>query len=426
MPDPTEPPFENRGNFDPDQHIDEDHDFFWGANPLVSTIKTFQRWLYLPDPTPVYAVLGTIAANRLAGGDPIWLGVIGPPSCAKTEILNSLSHLADVWPVATLSSVGALLSGTKASEKVKGAKGGLLREIGDFGILVLKDFSSILGMRTETRAEILAAFREIFDGAWTRHFGVDGGKTAMWTGKLGLVFACTQAYDTHHATIAALGDRFLLKRIEITEPEKLLPRAFEHTGEETQIMREQLATTVAALFIASAGKEPPPLTHAERDRLNEICLLATRLRATVIREPSGNREITDILDPEGTPRFGLALERLLAGLDLIGMERGQALDLIEDIAKDSSPRMRRKFYEYLTPEKLETAHFAKLFNLPPNSARRILEDLNAVGLANRERETKDVEDDQGDPTGETREIGPVLWSRNDGWKIRLQTNGLPS
>ena len=85
---------------------------------------------------------------------------------------------------ATLTVAG-LLSGTPKKQHDKGAKGGLLRQIGDFGIIALKDFGSILSMHPETKAEVLAALREIYDGAWTRHLGSDGGRTLAWRGKVG-------------------------------------------------------------------------------------------------------------------------------------------------------------------------------------------------------------------------------------------------
>jgi len=42
-----------------------------------------------------------------------------------------------------------LLSGTPTKEKAADARGGLLREIGAFGYLVLKDFTSILSMHRD-------------------------------------------------------------------------------------------------------------------------------------------------------------------------------------------------------------------------------------------------------------------------------------
>jgi hypothetical protein len=56
---------------------------------MAQTLEVFEKWLALPDKTPIYAALGTVAANLLPG-DPVWLGLIGPPSSAKTEILNSI------------------------------------------------------------------------------------------------------------------------------------------------------------------------------------------------------------------------------------------------------------------------------------------------------------------------------------------------
>ena len=76
-------------------------------------------------------MLGTIAANLLPG-DPVWLGLIAPPSSAKTELLNSISGLPHVIQAATVTPSG-LLSGTPEKQKDKGARGGLLRQIDGFG-----------------------------------------------------------------------------------------------------------------------------------------------------------------------------------------------------------------------------------------------------------------------------------------------------
>ena len=130
----------------------------------------FERWLILKDRTPLYAVLGAVAANLLPGGDPVWLGLIAPPSSAKTEILNSLSGLPNVVQASSLTPA-SFLSGTSKKDKDKESTGGLLSQIGKFGIIVMKDFTSMLSLRPEANAEVLAVLREVFDGRYTRHVG---------------------------------------------------------------------------------------------------------------------------------------------------------------------------------------------------------------------------------------------------------------
>src|SRR5262245_39682755 len=99
---------------------------------INETLAVFNKWLVLRDETPILAAPGAVAANLLPG-DPVWLGLIGPPSSAKTEILNATSALPYVVQAATLTPAG-LLSGTPKKQQHLGAKGGLLRQIGDFGI----------------------------------------------------------------------------------------------------------------------------------------------------------------------------------------------------------------------------------------------------------------------------------------------------
>src|SRR5437867_3752960 len=109
----------------------------------------------MPDPGALCITLATVAANR-AEGDPVWLLVVGPPGGGKTEMIQSVGGQPDVHAAATLTE-GSLLSGVARRERSKDAKGGLLREIGEFGILLHKDFGSVLSMNRDARAQVLAA-----------------------------------------------------------------------------------------------------------------------------------------------------------------------------------------------------------------------------------------------------------------------------
>jgi len=105
--------------------------------------------LHLPDDDHVLAVLGAVAANLL-DGDPLWILFVGPPGSGKTEVVQRLAGLDYVHPAATLSEA-ALLSGVAKKATEKDATGGLLRQIGDFGIILTKDFSGVLYTGTPCR-----------------------------------------------------------------------------------------------------------------------------------------------------------------------------------------------------------------------------------------------------------------------------------
>jgi hypothetical protein len=351
---------------------------------VAEALAVFDEWLLLPDATPIYAVLGTVAANLLPG-DPVWTGLIGPPSSAKTEILNSISELPNVVQAATLTVPG-LLSGVPKKQRAGAAKGGLLRQIGEFGFISLKDFGSILSMRPDAKAEVLAALREIYDGAWTRHLGSDGGRTLAWRGKIGLLFGATGVYDSHYGVVGALGDRFLLSRLAPVGRGQF-GRALKHGGDGTTRMREELAEAVARLF-AGRRTEPRPIADDEVEFIDSIIMLAVRLRGAIERDRN-RREIEAVYGAEGTARIGLALERLLAGLDTLGVERGLALSVVKAVAMDSVPPTRRRAYEHLHALRQDggraasTNAIAEVLALPSVTTRRVLEDLTAYGLIER-------------------------------------------
>src|SRR5262249_13821114 len=155
--------------------------------------------------------------------------------------------------------------GTPKKQQHATARGGLLRQINEFGILSLKDFGSILSMRPDAKAETLGALREIFDGGWTRVLGTEGGRCLALKGKVGLVFGATGVIDAHYSVIGSMGDRFLLHRL--TPDPNQLKRALKHTGAMTRQMRKELAQAVAQLF-AQPRPEPRSLSEDEIDRLD--------------------------------------------------------------------------------------------------------------------------------------------------------------
>ncbi len=109
-----------------------------------------------------------------------------------------------------------MLSATAKRQQTKDATGGLLAKLGARGLLVVKDFTSIISMNREVRTGVLVALREVYDGKWERNVGADGGRTLTWLARLVIIGAITTAYDTASGVISAMGDRFALVLIHST------------------------------------------------------------------------------------------------------------------------------------------------------------------------------------------------------------------
>ena len=123
--------------------------------------QVFRKWLgdrY--DIDTIDAVIAVAAAERLPG-DPVWLMIVSGSGNAKTETVQATSKVDGARIVSTISSCGALLSASPKKQQTKGATGGLLREIGDRGLLIIKDVTSILSQDRNTRSEVLGALREL-------------------------------------------------------------------------------------------------------------------------------------------------------------------------------------------------------------------------------------------------------------------------
>ena len=146
-------------------------------------------------------------------------------------------------------------------------------------------------------------------------------------------------------------------------------------------MRQELSGVVERLF-AVRRTDPRPLSLEERGRISRICSLVVRLRAPVDRHRY-TTEIEGVHGAEGTGRLGLSLERLLAGLDTLGVDRDVALNVVETVAMDSTPPIRRRAYEHLrhiAPSAAEIVDIADNVRIPEKTLRRHLEDLVAQGL----------------------------------------------
>jgi hypothetical protein len=307
--------------------------------------------------------------------------IISGSGNAKTETVNAVSDVDRTIAISTISSEGALLSAIK---KGKGATGGLLRQLGDAGILVIKDFTSIISGERKARAQILAALREVHDGKWNRSVGADGGLTISWTGRIICIAAATTAWDSAHSVIASMGPRFVIirssARIGRTAAGK---RAIRNAGTENAI-REEISQAVATLIMdAKLSPRDATLMQDEEEKLIAAADIVTRARTEVETDFHGN--VIDAHEPEMPTRFAKQLALIFRGALSIGIGRTPALALALRCARDSIPPIRLSVLKDLAandPDDCRIIDIAKRLRKPWSTARRTLEALYVLELIN--------------------------------------------
>jgi hypothetical protein len=308
-------------------------------SPLDAAEAAFTRWLGTDYDLDALRITLAVAASERLTGDPVWLLYISGSGNAKTETIQSVQGAGGIV-TSTITSEGALLSATPKREKERDANGGLLRRIGERGILIIKDVTTILSMNRDSRAGVLAALREIHDGRWERNVGTDGGRSLTWQGRLVVIGACTTAWDTHREVIATMGDRFVTIRSDSgagTGRTAAGRRAIANTGAEVA-MRQELADAVAAVI----GRVNPSDETALRDHESEAILRAAdivTLARTAI-ECDYRGDPIDAHAPEMPTRFAKQLAQVFRGAVAIGLSRPDALRLAIRCARDSMPPLR--------------------------------------------------------------------------------------
>lgn len=348
---------------------------------LLSFRERFKAAFAADDTDMPECIIAAYVVNGMPT-DPVWLMIVGSPSGGKTAALSILNELPDTHHLSTVSQ-GSLLSGSPRRERTKDSTGGVLREMGERGVIICKDFTTILSMNRDNQAGVLAAFREIYDGSWTRTFGTDGGRIETWRGKATVIAATTQTLDQKHEVIALMGERFLTIRLK-TDAElslRMTRKALED-GPEALEARESLARLAKAIVgLVKVPDRCELLSKGLRDSLTTLADLVSQCRSGVERD-GRTREIEGVPFREEGPRLARQLASLFRGLLTIGNTEEEAWEKVRRVGFDSMPELRRRIIfalkELSDPER--TSVIARACNCPPTSTRRALEDLAYLRL----------------------------------------------
>lgn len=338
-----------------------------------------QDHIFMPDPTPLYLVMGVLVGNMMKGM-PVWVMLIGPPSSGRTMVMSTLVKIPRVHSVSNIKGESAFLSGTAAKDKAKNATGGLLRVMGLRGMFLMKDFTSVLSLNFDSMKAVIGAFREIFDGQWIRTIGGEGGKSLIWgldePGRLGFLGASTPRIDNFHSVIQELGQRWLYFRFPDTEGfgESMAAMDMADMEATTQELRGLMSGFIEALGIDWDSLEPRKLSHEEKNRMFAMASLVVKVRSSVNRD-SKTREVNDLASSEAPPRMSGCLKQLYLGLEAIGLDEAERWRIVGKVALDSAPQVKIGIVQALQGAELELRDLTAKLQCGAKSMAAMIEEL---------------------------------------------------
>ncbi len=345
----------------------------------------------------LYLVCATVIANKFPG-DPVWLFVVSPPSGLKSELIRALSKTKRIFPLSSLTPQ-TLISGQRNS----GKQSSLLHRIDPQTIFTFKDFTTVLSLYDSARQEILSQLREVYDGQYAKSFGT--GEEVSWIGKVGFIAGVTEAIDLYQGMYSILGERFLQYRMLQPDRRAATKKGMSNSDNIISIRQELEEMFNEYLEGFEYLEDYPELDGGWIDEIVEISDFATLARSGIKRDPK-DREISHVFAAEMPIRFSKQLTLLAKAFVMMGVpEVGKII--LRKIALDSLPKNRINVLAVLVSEKeidlttieatlgvdsidsnqvdqvWKTEEVATALNLPTGSTRRILEDLNALGVIDR-------------------------------------------
>ncbi|MCZ6878899.1 MAG: hypothetical protein O7G29_12230 [Acidobacteria bacterium] len=289
-----------------------------------------------------------------------WLLLVAPPSTGKTEgVLESISSLQEVKVIDKLTE-HTLISGMYKAKTPgvleKAPFGGKETRDGDKtiysggdGILVFKDFSTVSGMKHESRGELFSQLRRIHDGQLADNWGT--GESKLWSGRVSVIAASTPAIDNFPTFEQELGARFLRirgARVGLESARK----AIENLGTESAF-HKKLHQLMEPIF-ANALRQTISIKTKQTDQLSGLAELVAVGRGVVVIKDG---EVVKTPEPEGPGRVAKELATLAKALAAL---EGRRVVLEKDVidvcrvALDTLPQNRCKLLlAAVAPEEID-------------------------------------------------------------------------
>lgn len=355
---------------------------------LAEVKKTYTDTFKLEDDLVLDLIIAVVVATHFKT-DPIWLCIIGGPSSGKSELVNTVTKVTQLGkpfchPISTITE-NTFLSGMPAR---KGQEASLLHTIGEKGVIVMKDFTSIISMKMDKRDAILAQMREIYDGEYTKKTG--NGQNESWHGKINWLGAVTDAIHIKEEESATMGRRTISFEMPEQTPEmrrrltKGSREVKDHKVEDRVFIQKVFADFIEEKML-NAPTTLPTLPEQFRDNMEELADFITLARSPVARNFKGMMVL--VPSPEMPMRVSDQLQQLAQTVLYINdnIFSDAQEKVFYKIGMDSISKQRRITLRLLAEYRGVSAKgLAQAINYPTETVRMWLQEINVLNICVRD------------------------------------------
>ena len=345
--------------------------------PVNAVLEMFHKWYYIEED---YSILGPIAfviSNYLPGDHDVCF-LVGPSGSTKTTTLRSFGETANdfVYPVSSITEK-TLVSGLPESKDLIPRLNGRA--------VIIKDFTSIASKKDDSQAQIFADIREITDGYIKKEFG--NGVIKEYHGiNSSFLCACTNIIERQYSMHSQLGQRAIFMRPR-NDPVEARKRATQNRGHEDVIRSEIHEVMIKFIREMHARIDIgmlPTVPDWFDEKMGSLYDFLAIVRTQIHKDFHGN--IDEIPEPEFPTRIAMTLTKLceIHGLIFGRSELNESdYNFGKRIILDNVPTQRLQLLKVIGDEWSSTASLAKMARLPTASSKRILDELQALGIVDR-------------------------------------------
>lgn len=331
----------------------------------------------------IRVILATVIGNRMSLGDkPIWLLLCAGSSTGKSALLQMLEKTGSWIHLIDTLTTNTFASGFKANDK----ENSLLHKANN-GVLVFKDFTTILSMNQDGLKEIMGQLRGIYDGTFDKKTG--NNSDVVWNGKIGIIGGGTIAIQRKLREFSENGERFINYIFKVPDAKAMTKKALKNQGNLKQ--KEAYLANLIGAFINQKLQEARKLDYSIpeniEDEIIDIADFCTMARSPVIMNKHDPEVVEFVPDREMPPRMAMMLKNMAVAMMHMSGESELSYTnakILYKIALDSIPVERRLLLRLLASYRCATTRsIAIKLNLTTNTVRAWLAQLDALKMVKR-------------------------------------------